>query len=91
MNPYKILEIDRNASKREIIQAAAAALRKRRFSGREVALAQKTLLDPISGKAHEFLQFIDIRPILEQLDVNRPKNNRDSSCLEYLTVFERNT
>jgi len=44
MNPYKILDIDRSADKKAIIQAAALALRERRFSAKEVAIAQKGTL-----------------------------------------------
>ena len=87
MDPYKVLDVDNNATKREIIQAAARALRHRRFSGREVAVAQKLLLDPVSNKAHEFIHFIDVRPILDQLDVTRPKEKQVFQ-LKYLAAFD---
>lgn len=87
MNPYKILDIGNNPANAEIIQAAARALRERRFSGKEIAMAQKTLLDPISRKVHEFVQFIDVKPILEKLNVTRSEV-RHVSSLKYLTVFD---
>ena len=74
MNPYKILNIDDCTSKREIIQAAARAMRERKFSGREVAVAQKELLNPITKAAHDFLQFIDVKPLQEKLVLTRPKD-----------------
>ena len=73
MNPYKILNIDYHASQREIIQAAALALRERIFSSREVAVAQKELLDPITRAAHTFLHFIDVKPLQERLPLTRLK------------------
>ena len=69
MNPYKVLNVDCRVAKREIIQAAALALRERKFSGRDVALAQKQLLDPISRATHEFLHFIDVKPLLDKIDL----------------------
>ena len=87
MNPYRILNIDNNASKREIVRAAAQALRERRFSIREVAVAQKQLLDPTSKYVHDFIQCIDVKPILDKLDVTRPKERRVSH-LKYLTIFD---
>ena len=87
MDPYKVLDVDSNATKREIIQAAALALRQRRFSGKEVAVAQKLLLDSISKKVHEFIHFIDVKPILDQLDVTRPKEKRVFQ-LKYLAAFD---
>ena len=59
MNPYEILNIDDGAEKRDVVQAAALALRQRRYSAREVAMAQRELLDPVSSAAHRFVQFVD--------------------------------
>ena len=68
MNPYKILNVDRNADKKEILRAAAVALRERQFSAREIALAQKELLDPSTRSVHDFIQFLDV----EGFDVQAP-------------------
>ncbi|MBW2145426.1 MAG: hypothetical protein JRG73_18875 [Deltaproteobacteria bacterium] len=87
MNPYKILNIDHYASKREIIQAAAQALRERKFSSREVAVAQKELLDPITKAAHAFLNFIDVKPLQERLTLTRPEV-RSVSDLKRLSIFD---
>jgi len=70
MNPYKILDINRSADKKAIIQAAALALRKRRFPAKEVAIAQKELLDSVSKTAHDFLQFIDLSQLVRPVPSN---------------------
>ena len=54
MNPYKILNIGAASEKRDIVQAAALALRERSYSAKEIAMAQRELLDPVSGAAHRF-------------------------------------
>ena len=106
MNPYRILDIDRQASKREIVQAAARAMRERRFSAREVAVAQKELLNPITRAAHGFLQFIDVKPLQQQLVLAWPndQDKRTASeppdtppetdkglCLSRLTIFDEDS
>ncbi len=87
MNPYKILDTDRSADKKAIIQAAALALRERRFFAKEVAIAQKELLDSVSKAAHDFLQFIDLsqlkRPIPPS-DCRTP----EISKLKRLSLFD---
>ena len=62
MNPYAILGIDQQASKKEIIAAAALALRKRQYSGQEIAAAQRELLDPVARAAQDFLLFPGVTP-----------------------------
>jgi hypothetical protein len=87
MNPYKVLNVDCRVAKREIIQAAALALRERKFSGRDVALAQKQLLDPISRATHEFLHFIDVKPLLDKIDLCQ-QNEQKVADLDHLSVFD---
>ncbi len=90
MNPYRILEVDRGADKKQVILAASAALRKRRFSAKEVALAQKELLDPASRSVHDFLHFVD----MEFADVGlSPKKafHRPSVDLQRLSVFDEDS
>jgi len=59
MNPYAVLGIDKDASNKEIIQAAALAMRQRRHDARTIAQAQKKLLDPISRVCQAFIHFPD--------------------------------
>ena len=87
MNPYKVLNVDCRVAKREIIQAAALALRERKFPGRDVALAQKQLLDPISRATHEFLHFIDVKPLLDKIDLCQ-QNEQKVADLDHLSVFD---
>ena len=55
MNPYKILDMEKGATKRDIIEAAARAMREKKYTGRDIASAQKALINPISKAAHEFI------------------------------------
>ncbi len=54
MNPFKILNIGAGASKKEIIQAVALAMRQKKYAGRELAQAQKMLLEPASRAPRSF-------------------------------------
>lgn len=90
MNPYKILNIDCHATKREIIQAAALAMRERKYSTQEIALAQKELLDPISKEVHIFLNFIDVKPLQEQLVLSRPKEKAECDLIR-LPIFDEDS
>jgi hypothetical protein len=87
MNPYKILDIDSSADKKAIIQAAALALRERRFSAKEIAIAQKELLDSVSRAAHDFLQFIDLRPLRRPVPSNGCRTP-EISKLTRLSLFD---
>ena len=87
MNPYKILNIDHQAAQQEIIRAAALAMRERKFSGREIAVAQKELLNPTLKTVHAFLHFIDVKPLREQLVLARPDVQKVAT-LKRLTVFD---
>ena len=87
MNPYKTLNIDARAEKKDIVQAAALALRQRHYSAREVAMAQRELLDPVSGAAHQFLQVLDLKPFLDGVTYERPDAPRRSD-LKRLSIFD---
>ena len=87
MNPYKILNIAAASEKKDIVQAAALALRERRFSAKEIAMAQRELLDPVSGAAHRFLQFVDLDPFLKAVTFERPEAP-PLSHLKRLKIFD---
>ncbi len=59
-------------------------MREKKYDVREVAAAQKELIDPISGAAQEFLQFIDLKSLRGRLDLTRSEAQTVSS-LEYLS------
>jgi len=90
MNPYKILNIGAETGKKDIVQAAALALRERRFSAKEIAMAQRELLDPVSGAAHRFLQFVDLDPFLKVVTFKRPKAAALSD-LKRLKIFDEDS
>jgi len=89
MNPYKVLEIDGQAEKKEIIMAAAAALRKRKFSGHEIANAQKQLLDPASRSIVNFLYSFNFKPFKESLSTAHV-SPETIVCLKRLSLFDKN-
>lgn len=59
MNPLRVLNLKKGATKRDIIQAAAAALRERKYAVQDVALAQQALMDPAAQAAYEFVSFLE--------------------------------
>jgi len=90
MNPFKILNISAGTSKKEIIQAVALAMREKKYSGRELAQAQKMLLEPASRITQEFLHCIDIGPLRDRCIVKRPDglDPPDISGLSRLSIFD---
>jgi len=90
MNPYKILNVDADVTKKEIIQAVTRAMREKRYSGRELAQAQKMLLDPISGAAQRFLHCVDlsgVRPPLARIGAFESDRGHISD-LTRLSIFD---
>ncbi len=90
MNPFKILNIGAGASKKEIIQAVAPAMRQKKYAGRELAQAQKMLLEPASRAAQEFLHCIDVGPLRDRCAVKKPAglDRPDISGLSHLSIFD---
>ncbi len=62
-----MLGIGKDASSKEIIQAAAFEMRQRRHDAKTIALAQKMLLDPISRACMEFLYRINFEDARKRL------------------------
>ncbi len=91
MNPYKILGIGRDASKREILQAAALAMRQRTAPIQELATAQRELIDPVTRATHDFLHWIDVAPLLSQLSLERQADHNTAGDLNLprLEIFDR--
>lgn len=87
MNPYKILNIDAETEKKDVVRAAALALRERRYTAKEVAMAQRALLDPVSSVAHRFLQFVDLKPFLKEVTFD-PPGVQPLSALKRLNIFD---
>ncbi len=87
MNPYKILNINSNVTKADIILAVTTAMRERQYSASEIAHAQKELLNNISKAAHDFIQFLDIEPFLTAIDLTPPKLTLPGA-IERLSLFD---
>ena len=90
MNPYKILNVDADVTQKEIIQAVTRAMREKKYTGRELAQAQKMLLDPISAAAQEFLHCVNwsaLRQPLARMDAFE-SNREDISGLTHLSIFD---
>jgi len=87
MDPYRLLGIDKDVSNKEIIQAAALQMRQKQYSAKEIALAQKLLLDPISRGCQAFLYHIDFNGIRERLPhtLETPAPSFNAPCL---TLFD---
>ena len=71
MTPHDLLEVPRGASKAEVLKAVAKALRERKHSAKDIALAQKALLDPVKAAAEHFND-LDFATLLRQLDAAPP-------------------
>ncbi len=71
MNPYELLNIEKDASKKDIIKAAACALRERKYTAKEIANAQKTLLSS-TKKFSEAISNIDFSIIYNNFEKIKP-------------------
>lgn len=80
MNPYHILNLERNAAKKDIIQAAAKAMRERKFSAKEIAIAQKTLLNQ-SKRVSNIFKHLDFASVIDNLSIKKPSAPSDA-CLK---------
>ncbi len=86
MNPLRVLNLKKGATKRDLLQAAAAALRERKYSVQDIALAQQALMDPAAQTAFEFVSFLDAGapPPGPSGEAEVP-----AQPLEYLPIFEK--
>ena len=89
MNPFKVLNVKKDASSQEIVQAAASALRTRTFPAVEIATAQKSLLDPAARAEMSFLYFTPAERLLAAGETLSPERAQsDASALKRLSVFD---
>lgn len=73
-------------------------MREKKYSAKEIAQAQKMLLDPVSRACQEFLYFVDLARTKERLlqqVIESPEGLEDleisdGAQLKYLTVFDKN-
>lgn len=93
MNPFSVLQIGPEATPKDIIEAVALAMRERRYPAKDLALAQKLLLDPTARTVQEFIHFVDLNTLKNKYDVKRPRalNPPEIAGLSRLTVFDEAT
>jgi len=75
-NPYKVLEVSQNATKKEIIKGTMIAMKKRKYALQEIQLAGKQLLNPSKRLIADFMYPSRIkakRPKVVKINVT-PKN-----------------
>jgi len=70
MNPFDLLNVDKSVTQKDIIRAAAFAMQEKKYSASEIAIAQKTLLDPVSRGCEEFLYHLDLSEDKEKLNLD---------------------
>lgn len=73
-NPYNILDLPLDATPSQIVRAQMTALRKRKYSNREITEAQAILRKPASRLAADFtfpiLDSLSVPPLISQTQVN---------------------
>jgi hypothetical protein len=87
MNPYKVLDLTAKAGPKEILAAAAAALRHKEHSALEIAQARQQLMDPKLRPLLDFICFVDTEPLLRPAQDAAEPSSVDA--LRRLEIFER--
>ena len=75
-NPYEVLGVSQNATKKEIINGGMVAMKQRIYTLQEIQLAQKQLLNPAKRLVADFMYPSKIkakRPKLLSIDI-KPVN-----------------
>jgi hypothetical protein len=97
MNPFKVLNITKDATKKEVIQAVGLGMRSRQHSAQTIAQAQKMLLDPGSKACQQFLYCINleylkaglIQQISARYEQEEQSSDSDKPTLNCLTIFDK--
>ncbi len=84
-NPYHILNISQDADKKDIMKAQMLAMKEKKYTLQEIAIAAKQLLDPAKRLAADFMfpvkikakrpQKIIIDIKVQEIDVNKLDEN----------------
>lgn len=72
IDPHQILGIGPGAAPGQVLAAAARAMRERRHPIHDIAAAQRELLDPARRAMHDFVQTVDLAPLLAGLPPLEP-------------------
>ena len=90
MNPYKVLDLSAEAEAKEIIAAAAKAMREKKYSAREIAEARRQLMNPELRPVLDFICFAEVEPLIRPAGPSAEPLSADD--LERLDIFvERQT
>jgi len=69
INPFKILNVNRDDNKRDIICKVTIAMREKKVDLKVIAEAQKMLFNPLQRKIAEFIHVLDFNEIISQKKV----------------------
>ncbi len=86
MNPYKVLDLAVEAEAKDIIAAAAKAMREKKYSAREIAEARRQLMNPKQRPVLDFICFADVEPLLRPAGPPAAPCNPDE--LKRLDIFD---
>lgn len=86
MNPNKVLNLAPGAGKKEILMAVARAMREKKFSAKEIAIAQKQLLNPVK-RIELLFEDLDFSDAINAITVEEPVIP-DLKCLENPIQFQ---
>lgn len=82
-NPYEILKVNQDADKNEIMKAQMLAMKERKYSLQEIAIAAKQLLDPAKRLAADFMFPIKIKAKrIQKITVEIPVEKIDLSDID---------
>lgn len=82
-NPYTILNLNQDAEKGEIMKAQMLAMREKKYSLQEIAIATKQLLDPAKRLAADFMFPTKIRSKrIQKIRVEIPIEKIDLSDID---------
>ena len=86
-DPFTLLNVDKAASKKIILQQVAAAMRSRQYEAKRIAEAQKLLFNSVARAAEEFKHCLDIEPCLGSF---HPEQSApaDAPEIELLDAFD---
>jgi len=85
MNPYSILNVNKNSTQQEIMQAVAIAMKEKKVSVNEIALAQKALLNNQTKSIHDFINFLNL-DVCDKMPL--PSLSYDNSTICRLNIFD---
>lgn len=82
-NPYVILKVSQDATKEEIIKAQMLAMKEKKYSLQEIAVAVRQLLDPAKRLAADFMFPAKVKAKrIQKIQIVIPADNIDLNDLD---------